>query len=230
MSISHHSNIPPCLGRDVHASRLAGGLAAIGALSLTIGGPSLPAHLESVKVSHVRPGLSPAEMDGYIAEATNNPLKQLWLEQRLFPFGAPYHSRDGTLILPMATFNRRMARRLCDQLGIWDELRAKGIVDADPFVKENDQYRTRNLGLPMNFSWEVSFAIAESLGQIFREKTAIEWEKELSSKGVVGVRVQSFKEWMDDGDAKRAKISDAVQGLPGVRQVGEARGEIYYHF
>ena len=45
-------------------------------------------------------------MDGYIKEAINDPLKQLWLEQRLFPFGAPYQSKDGTLILPMATFNR----------------------------------------------------------------------------------------------------------------------------
>ena len=80
-----------------------------------------------------------------------------------------------------------MARRLCDQLGIWDELSAKGIVDADPYVKENDELRFKNLGLPMNFSWQVSSAIAESLCKIFKLKTAIEWEKELSSKGVVGM-------------------------------------------
>ena len=80
-----------------------------------------------------------------------------------------------------------MARRLCDQLGIWDELSAKGIVDADPYVKENDELRYKNLGLPMNFSWQVSSAIAESLCKIFKLKTAIEWEKELSSKGVVGM-------------------------------------------
>ena len=42
------------VGRDVHASRLAGGLSAIGALSLNIGGDALPKHLESVKVSHIR--------------------------------------------------------------------------------------------------------------------------------------------------------------------------------
>ena len=146
----------------------------------------MPKHLESVKVSHIRQGITSEEMDVYIKEATNNPLKQLWLEQHLFPFGAPYHSKDGTLILPMATFNRRMARRLCDHLGIWDELSAKGIVDADPYVKENDELRYKNLGLPMNFSWQVSSAIAESLCKIFKLKTAIEWEKELSSKGVVG--------------------------------------------
>ena len=40
-------------------------------------------------------------------------------------------------------------------------------------------------------------------------------ETERGCKGVVGVRVQSFKEWMADEDAQRAKISDAVQGIPG---------------
>ena len=46
----------------------------------------------------------------------------------------------------MATFNRRMARRLCDQLGIWEDLKKKGIVDADPFVGENDEFKIKNLG------------------------------------------------------------------------------------
>ena len=41
--------------------------------------------------NHLVQGITAEEMDGYIAEATHNPLKQLWLEQRLFPFGAPYH-------------------------------------------------------------------------------------------------------------------------------------------
>ena len=92
------------IGRDIHASRLAGGLSAIGALSLDIGkfdtmscvkrnrhanfsnysgGPALPKHLESVKVSHIRQGITAEEMEGYIKEATVDPLKQLWLEQVL---------------------------------------------------------------------------------------------------------------------------------------------------
>ena len=96
-----------------------------------------------------------------------------------------------------------MARRLCDELGIWPELNAQGIIDLDPYVQENDEKRYQNLGLPMNFSWQVSFAIAESLSKIFKTKTAIEWEKELSSKGVVCVKILSFKEWMNDDDAKR---------------------------
>ena len=76
---------------------MAGGLSAIGALSLDIGGPALPKHLESVKVSHVRQGMSQEEMEGYIKEATNDPLKQLWLEQvRIFNQSISLHFQNST--------------------------------------------------------------------------------------------------------------------------------------
>jgi len=75
--------------------------------------------------------------------------------------------------------------------------------------------------LPINFSRQVSSMIAESLDKIFKEKTAIEWEKELGLKGIAGVRVQSFQEWMDDAEAKKSRISDSVSGLPEAeRQIG----------
>ena len=50
---------------------------------------------------------------------------------------------------------------------------------------------------------------------------------------IIGVRVQSFKEWMADEDAKRAQISDQVEGLDS-RQIGRtawlknANGECEY--
>ena len=36
-----------------------------------------------MKVSHIRQGITAEEMEGYIKEATVDPLKQLWLEQVL---------------------------------------------------------------------------------------------------------------------------------------------------
>jgi len=50
-------------GREVTSSRLAAGVAAIGALSLTISGPSLPKHLISTKISHMRKGVNPEEFE-----------------------------------------------------------------------------------------------------------------------------------------------------------------------
>ena len=200
-------------GRVIHASRLAAGLSAIGALSLNITLPNSAKHLESVKISHFRRGISIPEMEEHIKAATNDASKQLWLEQRLFPFGSPYHSKDGTFILPMATFNKRIARRICDHLGIWEELKSKsGVVDADPYVKENDEHRFSNLALPMNFSWQVSSAIAEMLSEVFKKKTAIEWEREISGAGIPCVRIESYQEWMALEDTRKAKLSVRVDG------------------
>ena len=113
----------------------------------------------------------------------------------------------------MATFNKRMARRLCDHLGIWEELKADcGLVDADPYVKENDEFRFNNLALPMNLSWNVSSTIADHLANVFKKKTAEEWERDLSSSGVVGVRIETYKDWMALEDTRNAKLSVRVDG------------------
>ena len=58
--------------------------------------PLLQSMKQSMAQNRRAQGITAEEMDGYIAEATSDPLKQLWLEQRLFPFGAPYH-RSGQL-------------------------------------------------------------------------------------------------------------------------------------
>ena len=73
------------LGRELLVSRLANGIAAIGALSLTIDGPNLPAHLISTPISHIRQGADPDEFEAIRKEATKDPAKQLWLERRLYP-------------------------------------------------------------------------------------------------------------------------------------------------
>ena len=62
----------------------------------------------------MRKGLDLEEFEKIKAAAISDPKKQLWLEQRLYPFATPYECSDGTLFLPMATFNRLLARRLID--------------------------------------------------------------------------------------------------------------------
>ena len=116
------------LGREIHASRLAAGIAAIGALSLTVDGPNLPKHLVSAKISQLRQGLDLDEFETIRKDAVSNPLKQLWLEQRLFPLASPYACKDGSLFLPMATFNRRIARRLVELVGVLDAVGNKNHV------------------------------------------------------------------------------------------------------
>ena len=83
-------------GREIHASRIAGGLSAIGALCLKQTG--LPAHLEPVPAIYKstsdvlarRKGIEAHELEAHKQAAIADPAKQAWLFQRLYPFMAPY--------------------------------------------------------------------------------------------------------------------------------------------
>ena len=94
------------------------------------------------------------ELESIRQQALEDPLKQLWLEQRLYPLASPYHCSDGSLFLPMATFNRGIARKLVEHIGIWDRLQELGIVDKSAYDARNDEFRFNNLALPLNFSWQ----------------------------------------------------------------------------
>ena len=201
-----------CEGREIVASRLAAGLGAIGALSLTISGPSLPKHLISTKISHLRKGLDLNEFEEIRKEATHSAKKQLWLEQRLFPLATPYECSDGTLFLPMATFNRRIARTLIDRLGIWPKLESLGVCDLHPYDAKNQEVDDRNLALPFNFSWQVGCEIADELEKAFKAKTAYEWETEFCNEKVACAEVLSFKQWFSDQETRNAKIVADVEG------------------
>jgi len=200
------------LGREIQASRLAAGVSAIGALSLTIDGDALPKHLISEKISHLRKGLDMKEFEVVRKEAVNNPLKQLWLEQRLFPLASPYPCSDGSLFLPMATFNRGIARRMADLLGIWPKMQQMGIVDVTAYDAKNLGEQYNNLALPLQFSWQMGSALAAELELIFKTKTAKEWEALFCENKIACADVLSFQQWFEDEETRKAKIVTQVEG------------------
>jgi hypothetical protein len=94
-------------GREVIASRIAGGLSAIGALALTSEG--MPDHLEPADITGIPEGLSMEDFKKMVAEASKDAKKQLWLEQRFIPLAVPYETSDGRLAIPLAApLSRRM--------------------------------------------------------------------------------------------------------------------------
>jgi crotonobetainyl-CoA:carnitine CoA-transferase CaiB-like acyl-CoA transferase len=207
-------------GREIHASRLAGGLSAIGALCLKQKG--LPEHLnpapaiyKDVKdIPPKRKGLPLEELERYKAEAIANPRRQEWLFQRLYPFMAPYRCQDGKFILPMATFNRRLAVGYCKYLGFLGEVEAFGIVDKDPYDPASMAFDDRNLALPMGFNWPSSSKCAELFEAKFLEKPAGVWEAELEAAGLPCAEIQSWQDWMKDPHARAARVVADVEGLP----------------
>jgi len=270
-------------GREIHASRIAGGLSAIGAASafatwgMAVDGASqhpplwtgalclkqrgLPPHLDPVPAIYKseadilakRRGIEPSELDAYKQAAISDPAKQAWLFQRLYPFMAPYKCSDGEFghtsphlghtlatlwphfghtsattrpqlghnsaalrtgewILPMATFNRRLATGYCAYLGFADDVSAFGIVDRDPYDPASAPFDDRNLALPIGFNFPSSCKVAELFEAKFLQKTALEWEAELEAAGLPCAVIQTWEAWMRDPDARAARIFAEVGG------------------
>jgi crotonobetainyl-CoA:carnitine CoA-transferase CaiB-like acyl-CoA transferase len=205
-------------GREIRASRLAGGLSAIGALCLKQEG--LPPHLNPVPAIYKhsddilakRKGIEAAELAAYKKAAIEDPAKQAWLFQRLYPFMAPYKCRDGEYILPMATFNRRLATGYCNYLGFMSEVTAFGIVDKDPYDPASAPFDDRNLALPIGFNFPSSSKVAELFEAKFLEKTALEWEAELEAAGLPCAVIQTWTDWMKDKDARASRVVAEVGG------------------
>jgi len=206
-------------GREITASRLAGGLSAIGALALTSVG--LPDHLAPADIGGVPEGMSAEQFTSIVDEARVSAAKQLWLEQRLIPLATPYATSDGSMILPMTAPNRRSSRRICQKLGIWDQMVEAGLADVSAYDPANMKYMGRNVADPMALNFDLNSKLADLLGEAFAQKTADEWERELCSAGIPCVKVHSWEEWKNDPEAHRARIFANVKGH-GHTQIGRS--------
>ena len=205
------------LGREVVASRIAGGLSAIGALSMTSKG--LPAHLEPIVVGGLPPGMTPEQFRTFAADAIREPERQMWLERRFAPFSAPYRTRDNRWILPMAGPNGRLSRRLLEGLGLWDQALATGAVFVNPYDPANIADARRNLGDSLSLGFNYTSRLADLLEPVFATRTAAEWERFLAAQGAAGSIVMTWNEWQRDADARAAAVFVEIPGTEGV-QIG----------
>ena len=206
-------------GRELIASRLAGGLSAIGALTLTSSG--IPSHLAPVRSFGLPDGLTAEQFQDMVREAARNPAKQLWLSQRFSPLASPFRSADGRLILPMVSANRRLTERLLKALNVWDAALAAGMVNESCYDPAAVQYAGRNLADAISLTFTNTAKLADSLEAAFAQKPASQWERELCSAGVPCVQVQSWDEWKRDPKAHEAGIFAEVRGS-AAPQVGRS--------
>ncbi|WP_376099925.1 CoA transferase [Roseomonas sp. CCTCC AB2023176] len=206
------------LGRELFGSRIAGGLSAIGALSITSEG--LPKHLEPIVVGGLPPGTTPDQFRGFVADALREPERQMWLERRFAPFSTCYRTLDNRWILPMAGPNGRLSRHLLEAMGLWEEALATGAVFADPYDAANMANMRRNLGDSLSLGFTYTDKLAGLLEPAFRRRTAAEWERFLAANGSAGSIVMTWEEWQKDADARTAGVFAEVGG--GDVQIGRA--------
>jgi crotonobetainyl-CoA:carnitine CoA-transferase CaiB-like acyl-CoA transferase len=205
------------LGRELLASRIAGGLSAIGALSITSEG--LPKHLEPIVVGGLPPGLSPEQFRQFVADAIREPDRQMWFERRFAPFSTPYRTKDGRWFLPMAGPNGRLSRRLMEAMGIWEAALATGAIFANPYDPANMANARRNLGDSLSLAFNYTSPIADLLERAFATRTAAEWERFLAANDSAGSIIMSWEEWQKDADARAAGIFAELPRTEGV-QIG----------
>lgn len=206
-------------GREIIASRLAGGLSAIGALTLTSSG--IAPHLAPARSFGLPEGLTAQQFQDIVHEASRNPAKQLWLSQRFSPLASPFRSADGRLILPMVSANRRLTERLLKALNVWDAALGAGMVNESCYDPAAVQYAGRNLADAITLTFTNTSTLADLLETAFAQKPASQWERELCSAGVPCVQVQSWDEWKRDPNAREAGLFADVRGS-AAPQVGRS--------
>ena len=197
-------------GREVIASRLAGGLSCIGALALTSEG--MPDHLVPGDITGVPDGVDPEDFKRMVSEASQDAKKQLWLEQRIIPLAVPYETSDGRLAIPLAAPNRRLTQRILKSLGIWEQALEAGMVDVDPYDPVNVGYIGRNLADSTALNFPMSSALADLLASAFIKRPASEWEKKLCLEGIPCLKVITWEEFKQDPDARTAHIFAHAKG------------------
>ncbi|CAN5136552.1 CoA transferase [soil metagenome] len=204
-------------GCEIIASRLAGGLSAIGALAVTNVG--LPPHL----APSPRAPLSPekqAQFTAILGEAAGDEARRSWLEHRMIPFGVPYRAADGRMVILINGVNRLATRRLYEALGIRDRLLAAGLVDISPYRPESLAVRGRNLADSPTLDFASASLVAELLEEIIATKPAAEWERELCGLGVAAAKVMSLQEWLHDDEAQRAGLTTRLTTSGGTERPG----------
>ncbi len=197
-------------GREVIASRLAGGLAAIGALALTSEG--LPDHLKPADLGGVPEGADPEAFRKMLAEAAEDPEKQRQLENLLIPMASFYRSSDGRLVMPLSAPNRRLTKRFLTHMGIWDKALEAGLVDVDPYDPANINYIGRNLGDPFSLNFQSNSILAELIEPEFAKQTADELVDSLNAQGIPCTLSISWKDWQNDPDARAASVFAHAKG------------------
>ncbi len=207
------------LARELIASRIAGGLSAIGALSMTSTG--LPTQLEPIVIGGLPPGMSPEQFRTFVADAIRDPERQMWLERRFAPFSTPYRTRNGMWILPMAGPNARLSRRLLEAVGLWDKALATGAVFVNPYDPANIADMRRNLADSLSLGFKYTSPLADLLEPAFASRTAAEWERFLAANGSAASIIMTWEEWQRDADARAAGVFVEIPGTENV-QIGRS--------
>jgi len=109
------------------------------------------------------------------------------LQEFLDPFYRTYICADGRPFYAVCSSHKRHPIRCLEVLGIWEEMKAKGIPMDDPYLpmcewKEDPDCTL--LAYPLSPKW--SAIVSDAMKEAFKAKPAKEWERIFGEAGVPG--------------------------------------------
>ena len=141
------------------------------------------------------------------------------LRPSLPPMFDSYQAGDGGWVFLLAGGNRRHATQLVKALGIYDGLKADGMVDLPPYP---DLTRTNNIQDVEGMSKEWKATLRERMAAAFRQEPAAEWTPIMRRFGVPFSVHRTTQEWLQAPETAAAaltvEVDDPLHGA--LRQLG----------
>ncbi|HWT62697.1 MAG TPA: CoA transferase [Ochrobactrum sp.] len=201
-------------GTTINIPRLAAGLSAIGVLAMQLEG--VKPHLKSAGLMNL-----PPEIAAEIPAARANSDAMITLINKLSPANGFYRTQDNRLVIPVTTVNRRLMRQMLEIVGLTDEAREWGLVDASVYDPANTHLKDHNIALPAALRPDINIRLAGRLAEIFASRTAGEWEKAIAAANIPFGTIGTFEEWMALASAREAGLVITPVGLTKP-QIGRA--------
>ncbi|WP_321812142.1 CoA transferase [Burkholderia sp. BCC1985] len=135
------------------------------------------------------------------------------LQEYLDPFYRTYECADGRKFYTVCPSHRSHARRCLQAMGLYEEMLEAGLprVD-DPYLPISEWEGNASLGVyPLPEEW--AKRISARMKEVFRTKTAAEWEKIFGEGGFPGAAHRTTREWLHDDHANTAGLVVNVDDL-----------------
>lgn len=125
------------------------------------------------------------------------------LQSMVPAFMTSYRCKDGRSLYVFAIDHARMALRLLEELGLADDLRARGLVLEDAYRQSRPG---RNLADSSNLSKKWRHIVKEALNDAIRRKPAEQWEADLNAAGITCAVQRTTEEWLALAPPLAAKV------------------------
>ncbi|MCP4187782.1 MAG: CoA transferase [Gammaproteobacteria bacterium] len=150
-------------------------------------------------------------------------MSYLDIQEYLDPFYRSYYCADGRPFYIVCASHQHHVRKAMKLMGIWDDMQAQGLPDFDAYlaVSEWPEGQTCSLtSYPFSPDW--AQRISSAMKQVFKTRSAFEWEQVWGEAGIPAAAHRTTKEWMTSEHAQVSglvvEVDDPQLGV--IRQMG----------